>query len=157
LSSLDQLRPRGIGCCGLVADLLSVPIRVQAHRVREHAGRVHDIVGESAARRIEAGEIADPFRDLVIGGRRVAAHAEAADDAPVVIERQPAAEKDQAARDVTAIAIRLAWRIQEAGIEQVRLAEAGLGERVEARGREREFIDGAARRFYRGGKGSSET
>jgi hypothetical protein len=74
-----------------------------------------------------------------------------------VIQRQPSAEEDQAARDVTAIAIRLAWRIQEAGIEQVRLAEAGLGERVEARGREREFIDGAARRFYRGGKGSSET
>ena len=66
-------------------------MREDARRVGR---RVDDIVGELAARRIQIGGVADALRDLVIGTRRVAADAEAADDAAVTIKCEAAAEED---------------------------------------------------------------
>jgi hypothetical protein len=78
----------------------------------EHARRVDDVIGQLAASRVEAGEVADALGDLVIGARRVAADAEPADDPAVAIERHVAAEEDQPAREVAAIVIRAARCVQ---------------------------------------------
>jgi hypothetical protein len=64
---------------------------------------VDDVVGSVAAAvrpcgcPVEIGELAHPEGDRVIRTGRIPAHAEASDDLPTLIERHPAAKRDDAA------------------------------------------------------------
>src|SRR5512138_1922073 len=109
--------------CRLITDVLAVPPRVRAERVRVDRRpvglRVLDVVRHRTGGRIEPREMANAFRDLVIGTRRVAADAEPSRDVTVLVERYAAAERDGAAAD-----LRIALRVETFGVERLRLRHA---------------------------------
>src|SRR3954470_4031237 len=79
---------------------------------------VEDVVGAWSTGWVELGGRAHALGDLVIGARRVAAHAQTADSLVLAIERQ-ASRKSNAAPANSADASRLARRRQTLGIERV--------------------------------------
>ncbi len=113
---------------------------VQANRMRENRRRIrraiNDVVSRRAARRIQAESIPSPLRNFVVGAGRVTADSETADNLPILIKRNAAAEEDQAAVDFVVAATLSGWRGEGRWIEEVRLSQtiqrmSGLSERVQ--------------------------
>ena len=100
----------------LVTDLFAVAPGIRAERMSEGGGailgRVDDVVRAAAGRRIHSGGVADALGYLVVGTRRVAAHAQAADARLPLVQREPAPEHDRAAADLADAGIGLTrgWR-----------------------------------------------
>src|SRR4029079_9711339 len=85
------------------------------------------------------------FRDLMVGAGRIATHAQATDDAAVVVERCTTAEEDRSTGDLTTVSL-LTGREQQLGVEQVGLAKtpqrmAWRREGMQSRRGEREVIE----------------
>src|SRR6478609_3694920 len=125
----------------LIAELLSIAEGVGAERVSERRRPVDrgvdDVVGRQVGRRQAAG-LTHALGDLVVGARRIAAHAKAADAGLPLVEAEAAAKGDRTATDL-ADAGRQVYRIAATqGVERVAVGGAPqrvtrLAERVEAR------------------------
>ena len=101
-------------------------------------GRVSDVVDGRASGRVESRKVTHPFGDFVIGARRIAADADAADDLARDIQGHAPAEEDEAARDMFLAARLAGGRREVLGVEEIRLSKAsqrmpGLCEGVEPR------------------------
>jgi hypothetical protein len=96
--------------------------------VRQFAGvKIHDVVLSRGGRAVKAGEVAHSVCDGVVRAGCVAADPEPADHLPVAIERDSAAECDDASRNLThSRPLRLERRV-----ERVRIVEP-----IEGAGRE---------------------
>ena len=102
---------------------------------------VDDVVRAAAVRWIEPGRVPDALGDLVVGARRVAAHAQATDAGLPLIQGEPAPEDDGAAADLADAGISRTRGGEALGVDRVAGAGAPervsrLAERVEPRGRE---------------------
>src|SRR5207245_448665 len=111
----------------LGADERAVLEGIRAQRMGEHGrpfDRVLNVVHKLPTRRIHCRLVAHALRDLVVGAGRVTTDTETADDVTAGIERNAAAERDDAAGDLAPAAAHAArWR-QEVRIEGVRLVQA---------------------------------
>src|SRR5690242_1291090 len=108
----------------LVTNLLPVPPRVRAERMREGRSAVHgticNVVGELALLRIESGEMANALGDFMIGARRVAADAEPSDARLVLVQRHAAAERNLPAAHLTGRRVRLGGSHEAVALEGIR-------------------------------------
>src|SRR5262245_13022347 len=95
---------------------------MREHRRTIHRG-VRNVIYQRPSRRVETREIANSLCDFMIGARGIAADSEPADDLPIQVQRNTASEKDQPARNAILASTLPARRGEEAGIEQVGLAQ----------------------------------
>jgi len=94
-----------LGC--FFADHLTVPLGVDAKRVRKEAWTVphfvDDIINRWPTWGIQSGQITDPLRHFMVGAGCVSTHTEATDNFAVFVKRDPASEGDDPASDLPLI------------------------------------------------------